>query len=73
MNMKRFQLYKVVTRNRFLHIKSVEANSRKEAIAMFKTENKKMIFGFKFWQYYVTGLAQPFPSHIMSVFFSTEP
>ena len=71
--MKRFQLYKVVTRNRFLHIKSVEANSRKEAIDIFKTENKKMIFGFKFWQYYATGLTQPFPSHIMSVFSSTEP
>ncbi len=71
--MKRFQLYKIVTRNRFLHIKSIEANSRQEAINIFKIENKKMSFGFKFWQYYVTGLTQPFPSHIKSIFSSTEP
>lgn len=66
--MKRFQLYKVVTNNRFLHCKSIVAESRIAAINLLKNENKNLVLGFNFWNYYVTGLTQTFPSHIKKPF-----
>lgn len=54
--MKRFQIYKVVRNGRLMHITSYAANDRKEAIELFKKDNKSAKIGLYFWNYYVSGL-----------------
>jgi len=55
--MKRFQLYKVVRNGRLMHIASIIAENRIEAMKLVKKDyGRNIAFGFKFWNYYVTGL-----------------
>ena len=56
--MKKFQIYKAVRNGRLMHITSYSATDRKEAIEMFKKDNKSAIIGLSFWNYYVTGLTR---------------
>lgn len=62
--MKRFQLYKVVRNGQLMHITSYAANDRKEAIDLFKKDNKSAKIGFNFWNYYITGITHTNPTHI---------
>ncbi len=56
--MNRFQVYKIVRNNRKMHIMSLFSENRITAISEFKKEHKWAIIGFKFWNYYITGLMQ---------------
>lgn len=56
--MNRFQVYKIVSNNRKMHITSIEADDRIDAKKKWRKVAKNAIFGFKFWNYYITGLTQ---------------
>ena len=47
-----------------MHITSYVANDRKEAIELFKKDNKSAKIGFNFWNYYITGITHTNPTHI---------